>query len=174
MRPGQEAFAVIRAALDEKGMAGIGRVVFSKRERSIVLKPCGKTGMAGVTLRYPYELRDSGELFNSIPEQNIQPDMIALAHQLIRAKSGSFNPSEFEDRYEKALKELIAAKQKGLPLLRTAGTAVSPQVINLMDALKKSVREATAKSATQRRQPQPAAALPAKPSRSAARVRKAG
>jgi DNA end-binding protein Ku len=150
---GQEAFAVIRAALDEKGMAGIGRVVFSRRERSIVLKPYGTTGMTGVTLWYPYELRDAAEFFNAVPEQKIEAETLQLAHQLIRAKAGQFDPAEFEDRYEKALKEIIAAKQRGATVLRPAAAKAAPQVINLMDALKKSVHEAAAGS-TARRKPQ--------------------
>jgi DNA end-binding protein Ku len=170
---GQEAFAVIRAALDEKGMAGIGRVVFSRRERSIVLKPYGKTGMTGVTLRYPYELRDAAEFFNAVPEQKIEAETLQLAHQIIRAKAGHFDPAEFEDRYEKALKEIIAAKQRGATVLRPAAAKPAPQVINLMDALKKSVREAAAGSTAQRK-PQPVARPSRKPSGAPSRVRRTG
>ena len=132
-----------------------------------------KAGMSGVTLRYPYELRDPTEFFDVIPEQRIEPETLQLAHQLIRAKAGHFDAAEFEDRYEKALQEIIAAKQRGATVLRPAAAKAAPQVINLMDALKKSVREAAAGSTAQRK-PQPVARPSRKPSGAPSRVRRTG
>jgi len=75
---GQDAFAVIREAMRSKGTVGIGRVVISKRERPIILKPDGK-GMRAVTLRYPYEVRENNEYFAEIPDVKVSGEMLKLA-----------------------------------------------------------------------------------------------
>jgi len=96
---GQQAFAVIRKAIEEEGMVAIGRVVFTSREHIIALEPRGK-GMMGVTIRYPYEVRDEKDYFDDIPNEKITSEMLDLAAHIVETKQGHFHPEKFEDRYE--------------------------------------------------------------------------
>ena len=135
---GQQAFAVIREAISEEGMVALGRVVFTSREHVIALEPRGK-GLLGVTLRYPYEVRKENEYFNDIPDEKIPKDMLELAQHIVKSKAGHFHPEKFEDHYEDALKELLKKKQSGQKI--EAPREPSPaKVINLMDALRRSVQ----------------------------------
>jgi DNA end-binding protein Ku len=109
----RQVFAnAIREAIRKEGMVALGRVVFTSREHVIALEPRGK-GLLGMTLRYPYEVRKEGEYFEDIPDEKIPKDMLELASHIVETKSGHFNPEEFEDHYEDALKELLKKKQAG-------------------------------------------------------------
>ena len=134
---GQQAFAVIREAIRKEGMVALGRVVFTSREHVIALEPRGK-GLLGVTLRYPYEVRKEEEYFEDIADEKIPKDMLELASHIVETKAGHFEPEKFEDQYEDALKELIRKKQSGQPIERPERREPS-KVINLMDALRRSV-----------------------------------
>jgi len=134
---GQQAFAVIREAIRKEGMVALGRVVFTSREHVIALEPRGK-GLLGVTLRYPYEVRKEDEYFEDIPDQKIPKDMLDLASHIVETKSGHFEPEKFEDQYEDALKELLKKKQAGEKIEAPKERAPA-KVINLMDALRRSV-----------------------------------
>ena len=132
---GNEAFAVIREAMREEGLAGIGRVVLYRRERLLMLSPHGK-GILGTTLRYTNEVRDEHKYFDDIKSVKIPKDMLDLAKHILESRQTKFDPGKFEDRYETALKKLIAAKKTGKP-----PPAPPPQpsnVINLMEALRRS------------------------------------
>jgi len=134
---GQQAFAVIREAIRKEGMVALGKVVFTSREHIIALEARDK-GMMGITLRYPYEVRDQNEYFDGIEDEKVPKDMLDLAIHIVDSKKGKFEPQKFEDQYEDALKDLIRKKQKGEKIERPK----EPQrlnVVNLMDALKKSV-----------------------------------
>jgi DNA end-binding protein Ku len=135
---GQEAFAVIRDAMRGKGMVALARVVLAKRERVIMLQPWDK-GLMGTTLRYPYELRDAKEYFDELPNVKVAPDMLKLAEHILETKEADFDPSQFVDHYEEAVVDMLKKKQAGLATPK--GKAVEPprNVINLMDALKKSL-----------------------------------
>jgi DNA end-binding protein Ku len=100
---GAEAFAVIREAIIKEGMVAIGKVVFTSREHIIALEARGK-GMLGVTLRYPYEVRNEEEYFDDIPEPKITKDMLGLATHIVETKTGEFDPKKFQDQYEDAVK----------------------------------------------------------------------
>src|SRR6476469_2582179 len=130
---GQEAFAVIREAMRGKGMAALGRVVLAKRERAIMLQPWDK-GLMGTTLRYPYEIRDAKEYFGDIPNVKLEPDMLKLAEQILRSKATDFDPSQFVDRYEEAVVEMVKKKQAGMPVSRELAAPRPQNVLNLMDA----------------------------------------
>jgi DNA end-binding protein Ku len=133
----QEAFAVIRDAMKEKGKAGIARVVISRRERMVLLEPLGK-GIMATMLRYPYEVRGEEPYFEDIPDLNIPKEMRDLAGHIIETKSADFEPAKFEDRYENAMIELVKSKETGRPV--AAPEAPRPSnVVNLMDALRKSI-----------------------------------
>ncbi len=135
---GQQAFAVIREAIRKEGMVAIGKVVFTSREHIIALEPRGK-GMMGVTLRYPYEVRKPDEYFSEIEDVKVAKDMLDLAMHIVDTKRGKFAPEKFEDEYEDALKELLRKKQKG-EKIEPAKERAPSNVINLMDALRKSVQ----------------------------------
>jgi DNA end-binding protein Ku len=91
---GAEAFAVIREAINKEGMVAIGKVVFTSREHIIALEARGK-GMLGVTLRYPYEVRNEEEYFDDIPEPKITKDMLDLATHIVETKKVSSIPRNF-------------------------------------------------------------------------------
>ena len=135
---GQQAFAVIREAIHKEGMVALAKVVFTSREHIIALEARGK-GMIGVTLRYPYEVRAEDEYFDNIEDEKIPKDMLDLAVHIVNTKTGHFKPEQFKDQYEDALKDLLRKKQKGEKIERAKESAPS-NVINLMDALRQSVK----------------------------------
>jgi DNA end-binding protein Ku len=141
---GRQAFAVIREAIKHEGMVAIGTVMFTSREHIIALEARGK-GMLGVTLRYPYEVRNEAEYFDEIPEEKVPKDMLELASHIVETKAARFEPKKFEDHYENALKELLKQKQAGKEVKPAAGRE-PPKVINLMDALRRSARAEKASS----------------------------
>jgi DNA end-binding protein Ku len=134
---GQQAFAVIREAIRKEGMVALGRIVFTNREHVIALEPRDQ-GMMGITLRYPYEVRDQKDYFDVIEDEKVPKDMLDLAVHIVNTKKGKFEPKKFEDQYEDALKEIIRKKQKGEKIERPKAPAHG-KVINLMDALRQSV-----------------------------------
>jgi DNA end-binding protein Ku len=140
---GQEAFAVIRDAMKGKGMVALGRIVVSKRERVIALEPYDK-GLIGTTLHYPYEVRNSADYFDEIPEVKVQDEMLKLAEHILATKTGDFDPAQFKDRYEEAVVELIRKKRENIPVKTEKEAPAAPNVINLMDALRRSVQQAGA------------------------------
>jgi len=137
---GQQAFAVIREAIRKEGMIALAKVMFTSREHMIALEPREK-GLVGMTLRYPYEVRNEEDYFDDIPSERIPKDMLDLATHIVDTKAGHFKPDEFEDRYEDALKDLLKKKEKGEKIERPKEHAPS-NVINLMDALRQSVKGA--------------------------------
>ena len=141
---GLEAFAVIRDSIREKKMVALGRIVLNRRERVVMLEPFEK-GLLAVTLRYQYEVRDAGAYFNDIPELKLPGEMKELAAHIVDSKSASFDPTKFEDHYELALVELLRAKQAGAVIQPKKEDAQPQRVINLMDALRKSIGAETKK-----------------------------
>jgi DNA end-binding protein Ku len=155
---GQEAFAVIRDAMRGRGMVALGRLVLSKRERVIALEAYGK-GLLGTTLRYPYEVRNVTEYFGDLPELTVAPDMLRLAEHILDSKAGAFDPAMFRDRYEEALLAHLKAKQAGAVQEPKPTFAVPRRVINLMEALRRSI------AADKKLPPAPRKGAPALPSR---------
>ena len=136
-RVAEEAFAVIRDSMARKNVVGIGRVVLSRRERMIMLQPRGK-GILATTLRYPYEVRQDAEYFRGISEIELPKEMLEIAEVIIDRKSGHFEPEKFSDRYEEAVVSLVRAKQAGQTFAVPEAPAPS-RVVNIMDALKRSL-----------------------------------
>ena len=143
---GQEAFAVIREAMRGKGMAALGRIVLAKRERVIMLQPWDK-GLMGTTLRYPYEIRDAKEYFDDVSNVKLDPDMLKLAEHILQSKATNFEPSQFVDHYEEAMVEMLKKKQTGMPVSREHAAPRPQKVVNLMDALRRSIAQEKAASA---------------------------
>ena len=170
---GQQAFAVIREAIRKQGMVALGRVVFTSREHVMALEPRGK-GLLGVTLRYPYEIRKEEQYFDEVEDEKIPKDMLELATHIVETKSGHFNPDKFEDHYENALKELLKKKRAG-EKIEAPKEREPAKVINLMDALRRSVSAERAGGA--RRKPSRSSAqrrTAKRAGRSSARHKKAG
>jgi DNA end-binding protein Ku len=137
-----ETLRVIGAAMAEAGVVGLGRLTLNRRERMVMVEPRG-TGMALFTLRAADEVRAAQ--FPSA-EGELDPEMVAIARAIIAQRTGRFDPSTYRDHYQEALRELIEAKMKGLPIQPREVTE-PPPVIDLMAALKHSLaQEASAKS----------------------------
>jgi DNA end-binding protein Ku len=136
---GQDAFAVIREAMKRKNMVGLGRVVISRRERIVMLEPFDK-GLMATTLHYAYEIRNAAEYFEAIPSIKLPGEMVELAEHILETKAGHFDATEFEDRYENAVVEMLKRKQAGLPPAEQPEAATPTNVVNLMDALRRSVK----------------------------------
>jgi DNA end-binding protein Ku len=143
---GEEAFAVIREAMREKDVVGIGRVVLYRRERPIMLQPRGK-GLVATTLRYAYEVRDDADYFEDIDDVEVPEEMLDLATHIIDRKMSRFDPKRFEDRYQEALLEVIKAKQQHRPVTQAAPAPRPTNVVSLMDALRKSISADKAEAA---------------------------
>lgn len=133
-----EAFAVIRDAMKKEDLVGLARVVLYRRERILMLQPRGD-GLVATALRYRNEVRDEKQYFDEIPNVKVPADMLNLAVHILESKKAHFKPEEFEDRYEDALVALIKAKQAGKPAPKVSEAKPS-NVINLMDALRRSVK----------------------------------
>lgn len=157
---GQDAFNVIRTAMEKSGKIALARVVMSTRERLLALEPRGK-GILAYTLRTDDEVRQPEEVFEGISTAKPDADMIKIAEQIIEQKAGPFDPGKFNDRYEDALRALIADKHKGKKPARVSAPK-NDNVVDLMAALRASLdarsgRSArkSASNATKSKQPRP-------------------
>ncbi len=161
----QEAFGVIREAMARSGQIALGRIVLSTRERILALEPRGK-GILAYSIRSDAEVRKADEIFHDISDAGPDPSMITIAEKIIEQKQSPFDPSQFIDRYEEALKDLIAQKEKGHRPV-AAAEPEDTNVVDLMSALRASLKG--------KREPRPAAGAKPGRSRSAkAKSRKAG
>jgi DNA end-binding protein Ku len=137
-----EAFAVIRKALQESGKVAIGKVSFAGRENIVAIRPAGDDahgGMMAYTLRFSNELRNEREYFRDLSKVEISGESLELAESLIAKKSTKLDLSKFEDGYEVAVKALVEAKVNKMPVPKDEGAEPKSNVINLMDALRKSL-----------------------------------
>ena len=147
---GHDAFAVIRETIREMNKVAIGRLVLTNREHIIALEPLDK-GLMGTLLRYPYEVRDPQEYFDEIQDVKVTKDMLDPARHIVDQKSGRFEPDKFEDQYETALVDLINQKRAGKPITpkeRPRGE----NVVDLMEALRRSVGGAAAETHAPKKQ----------------------
>src|SRR6195952_2862946 len=134
---GHDAFAVIRETIREMNKVAIGRVVLTNREHIIALDPLDK-GLMGTLLRYPYEVRSEKDYFDDIQDVKVTKDMLDLARHIVNQKAGHFEPAKFEDQYETALLDLINQKRAGQPIVAKERPR-GENVVDLMDALRKSI-----------------------------------
>jgi DNA end-binding protein Ku len=171
-----DAFAVIRDAMKDQERVALARIVLTNREHVIAIEPLGK-GLLGTTLRFPYELRDESEFFDDIKNPKVTKDMVELAGHILDSKAAHFDPSKFKDEYETALKALVKRKASGKTIKIPEPEERPDNVINLMDALKQSLkgkRAARSSSRSPARRSHPQRRPAKKAHRSAARSRKAG
>jgi DNA end-binding protein Ku len=137
-KTGIEAFAVIQAAMAKQSKVALGRLVLHQREHVCALEPRG-TGVLLTTLRSHDEIRDSGEIFDRhLPK--VSAGMLDIAEKIIEKQEAKFDPAKFKDRYEDALRELIARKKKGQPVVAAEEPEEEEKVVDLMEALRKSLK----------------------------------
>jgi DNA end-binding protein Ku len=135
----EEGYRVIREALRDSGKIAVGQLVINGQERVIAIRPLG-TGLFGNSLRYQDEIRKPEDYFRSIAEGGVDEDQQAIMEQIIARKTRPFDPSRFHDHYQEAVRELIDEKLEG-KLPAKAPERKPAQVINLMEALKRSLAE---------------------------------
>jgi DNA end-binding protein Ku len=138
-----DAYAVVHKALQQTGKAGLGKIAVGGREHVIAIAAPADAKLAGLMgyfLRYAEELRDAGEYFSEVKTGKVDEEQLALAKELIQRKTRAFDPEKFTDDYEVALRELVEAKLKHIPLPKQEA-APRGKVIDLMDALRRSVKE---------------------------------
>ena len=141
---GTEAFAVIREAMKNAGKIALGCLVLRGKERQLALEVHGK-GLVAYTLRAHDEVRQPEEFFDDIPAVKADKDMVEIATRLIAQKEADFDPSEFKDRYDDALREMIEAKKKGQGVVE-APEPEDTNVIDLMEALRASLKGSASSS----------------------------
>lgn len=154
-----EAFFVIREAIAQSGKTGLARVTIGSRERLVAMTDCDG-GIALFTLREAKEVRRPSEVFGELEPPPIPSEMLELALEIVKRKSVEFDPTTYEDRYQKALRELIQAKLAGATPVQAKAAPEPGKVINIMDALKKSLEQS--KSAKPANDDAPAAAKKAR------------
>ena len=159
----EEGYRVIREALSQSGKIAVGQVVINGQERIIAIRPLG-AGLLGNALRYEDEIRKPEDFFGAIAADGVDADELAMMDQIIARKTRPFDPGKFTDHYQTALRELIDEKLAG-KVPATAPERRPAQIINLMDALKRSLAE-------EQKSPQAAAGRPEAPARHASRGRK--
>jgi DNA end-binding protein Ku len=133
-----DAYTVIRDAMAGAGKIALGRVVMHTRERLMAIEP-RDNGLVAYTLRSHDEVRDPAELFDDIPDRKADPQMVAIAEKIIEQQEGPFDPTTFKDRYEDALRALIKQKEKGGKSQVTVEEPETTNVVDLMEALRKSL-----------------------------------
>jgi Ku protein len=148
-KSGEEAFAVIRDAMKDKGRVALAGIIFANRQHILAIEPWGK-GMLGTTLRFDYEVRDEKEFFKGIASPRVPKEMVSLAAHILDTKSGHFDPAKFKDEYELALRKLVKRKAAGKTIEPLEEKEDRSNVIDLMEALRQSVKGRRGKAAALR------------------------
>jgi DNA end-binding protein Ku len=156
-----EAFSVIREAMGKAKKVALARVVMHQRERLLALETRGK-GILAYSLRNNREVRDAKETFGQIPASKPDAKMVAIAEKIIEQLEGEFDPSEFNDRYEDALRKLIKEKEKNHGRIAKVEEPKEAEVIDLMEALRRSLGEGGERRKTTTRAKPAARKAPAK------------
>lgn len=135
-RHAEEAYALIRDGMRRKQVAALARTVLFRRVRTVLIRAHGK-GLIATTLNFDYEVRPASDAFDDVPDLKLKSEMLELAEHIIRTKSGAFDPSTFDDRYESALADLVKARLEGrkVEVRKEAGPE---KVVDLMAALRES------------------------------------
>ena len=143
---GEEGYAIMQKALKQANKVGIGQLILRGQSNIVALEPCGR-GLLLEILRHADEVKAADAFFEEVPEVKVDKEALELAIELIERKAGKFEPDKLKDEYTEAVWELINAKIEHRAPTVVTGEAPSAKVINIMDALKKSVK-AQGKQAT--------------------------
>jgi DNA end-binding protein Ku len=165
-----EAFSVIREAMGRAGKIALGRVVMHQRERMLAMEARDR-GIVAYTLRTYDEVKKPETLFDDIPEVKTDKGMIDIASRIIEQQEGDFDPTGFKDRYEEALRELIKEKEKGVGRVVHADAPEDTNVVDLMEALRRSLGDKGGKAAPRKAAAKKPAAKKAAPKKAAAKKR---
>jgi DNA end-binding protein Ku len=176
-KSGEEAFAVIRDAMKDKGRVALRGIIFANRQHILAVEPWGK-GMLGTTLRYDYGVRDEKEFFKGIASHRVPKEMVSLASHILDTKAGHFDPAKFKDEYELALRKLVKRKAAGKTIEAPEEKEDRSNVIDLMEALRQSVNGKGRRAAALRSEPEARKSAPtrkpkSRSARSGSRRRKA-
>jgi DNA end-binding protein Ku len=164
-----EAYVVLRDALKATKKIGLGQLVARGQGSIVALRAAGK-GLMIETLRYADEVQNAEQYFSAVPGAKPEKELLSLATELIQRKVAPFNPKAFKDQYEVALRELIDAKMEHRAPQAIEEPELGAKVINLMEALKRSVKSGGASSTGKRAA---AAAAPAPTKKGKAKAAKA-
>ena len=134
----EEAFDLLREGMTKKKVAALGSAVLFRRARKLMIRPYGN-GIVANTLNFDYEVRSAKEAFDDIAPVKIKKDMLDLAGHIIGTMAGEFDPTEFDDRYDAALAELVRAKIEGRPI-KAPKKPKPGKVVDLMEALRESAK----------------------------------
>jgi DNA end-binding protein Ku len=148
----REAFAVIRDAMAERNMAGLTRIVLYRRERPAMVEPY-ENGLLLTTLRYGTSVRQEDSVFEDLRKIDLDAEMVEMAETIIERKATTFDPSTFDDSYEDALLAMIRKKRKGKKAAIAKPAEPPSNVVNLFDALKKSLASENGESDGKPRKP---------------------
>jgi DNA end-binding protein Ku len=151
---GQEAFALIREGLRAKKVAALAQTVLFRRVRTVLIR-AEDAGMIATTLNFDYAVRSAKDAFSGISDIKIKGEMLDLAKHIIETKYGSFDPSQYKDRYEAALAELVKAKLEGRPI-PARKPAKTEKVVDLMQALRESAGMSKKPAAAKKAKAEPA------------------
>lgn len=135
-RHGQEVFTLIREGMKSRKVAALAQTVLFRRVRTVLIRPHGD-GLIATTLNYDYEVRSAEETFSEIADIKLKGEMLELAEHIIKTKSGRFDPSKFDDRYDAALAEVVKAKIEGRKI-KPRKPKAEGKVVDLMEALRQS------------------------------------
>lgn len=136
-----EVFALIREGMTSRSVAALAQTVLFRRVRTLLIRPQGR-GLVASTLQFDYEVKSPAEVFDEIPDLKLQGEMLELAAHIIKTKQGTFDPTEFDDRYEAALADLVKAKLEGRKIAKPKARREG-QVVDLLTALRESAGATT-------------------------------
>jgi len=136
----QEAFAVLREAMRKKEIGGLATVIMHDRDHIVLLEP-RESGMLATTLRSPEEVRDANDAFRGVKKSKVGGELLEVAQLLIDKKMGKFQPSEFKDHYEAALKALIRAKKAGRKIKEVELPEKPTRPSSVLEALRESLKQ---------------------------------
>jgi DNA end-binding protein Ku len=142
----EEGYAVIQKALMQANKVGVGQLILRGQSNIVALEPCGK-GLLLEILRHADEVKSADKFFTEIPDVKVDKEALDLAIELMERKAGAFEPDKFKDEYSEAVWELIHAKIEHREPALVTGEPTTAKVINIMDALKRSVKQQGGKEA---------------------------
>jgi len=141
-----EGYVLLQRALKETKKVGVGQFILRGHGNIVAIKPFEK-GLLLEVLRHANEIRSAEALFKEIGDVKVDKEALDLAKELITRKSGKFEPQQFKDEYTEAVWELIHAKLENRAPEIVTEEPGGAKIINIMDALKKSVKQGKAPAA---------------------------